>query len=227
MIQSLKFQQALKSKPVILLKPSESFPPVHQADDQGLLAVGGDLDPTRLMEAYNNGIFPWFDDSQPILWWSPDPRMVLYPEKLKVSKSMKQLLKKEAFKVTYNEAFEVVVEQCSHIYRKGQDGTWITPEMQDAYLELHKLGIAKSVEVWQDGALVGGLYGILLKEKKVFCGESMFAHVSNASKYGFIQYIRKLREQGIRLVDCQIYTAHLESLGAEEIARETFMKFLK
>ena len=212
---------------MILLKPREHFPPVNQADDQGLLAVGGDLTPHRLIEAYNSGIFPWYDESQPILWWSPDPRMVLFPEKLKVSKSMQQLLKKEAFKVTFNEAFGDVVDQCSRIYRKGQEGTWITPEMKNAYLVLHQLGLAKSVEVWQDGELVGGLYGILLKDKNVFCGESMFAHVSNASKYGFIKYVRKLREQGVRLIDCQIYTAHLESLGAEEIDREAFMKFLK
>lgn len=212
---------------MILLKPREHFPPANQADDQGLLAVGGDLTPHRLIEAYNSGIFPWYDESQPILWWSPDPRMVLFPEKLKVSKSMQQLLKKEAFKVTFNEAFGDVVDQCSRIYRKGQEGTWITPEMKNAYLVLHQLGLAKSVEVWQDGELVGGLYGILLKDKNVFCGESMFAHVSNASKYGFIKYVRKLREQGVRLIDCQIYTAHLESLGAEEIDREAFMKFLK
>lgn len=212
---------------MILLKPREHFPPVDQADDQGLLAVGGDLTPHRLIDAYNSGIFPWYDESQPILWWSPDPRMVLFPEKLKVSKSMQQLLKKEAFKVTFNEAFGDVVDQCSRIYRKGQEGTWITPEMKNAYLVLHQLGLAKSVEVWQDGELVGGLYGILLKDKNVFCGESMFAHVSNASKYGFIKYVRKLREQGVRLIDCQIYTAHLESLGAEEIDREAFMKFLK
>lgn len=212
---------------MILLKPREHFPPVDQADDQGLLAVGGDLTPHRLIDAYNSGIFPWYDESQPILWWSPDPRMVLFPEKLKVSKSMQQLLKKEAFKVTFNEAFGDVVDQCSRIYRKGQEGTWITPEMKNAYLVLHQLGLAKSVEVWQDGELVGGLYGILLKDKNVFCGESMFAHVSNASKYGFIKYVRKLREQGVRLIDCQIYTAHLESLGAEEVEREAFMKFLK
>tara|TARA_B100002049_G_C15976922_1_gene331258 strand:+ start:276 stop:698 length:423 start_codon:yes stop_codon:yes gene_type:complete len=140
---------------------------------------------------------------------------------------MKQLLKKEAFKVTYNEAFETVIENCAAIKRKGQLGTWITPEMKQAYTGLHKKGIAQSVEVWQDGKIVGGLYGIYLKNKKVFCGESMFARVSNASKYGFISLVRKLQEKGVEIIDCQVHTDHLESLGAEEISRNEFLKFLK
>lgn len=210
-----------------ILKPFEPFPDIAYTSEEGLLAVGGSLTQSRLMEAYSKGIFPWYDESQPILWWCPDPRMVLFPQKLKVSKSMKQLLKKEAFKVTYNEAFETVIENCAAIKRKGQLGTWITPEMKQAYTGLHKKGIAQSVEVWEDGKIVGGLYGIYLKNKKVFCGESMFARVSNASKYGFISLVRKLQEKGVELIDCQVHTDHLESLGAEEISRNEFLKFLK
>lgn len=210
-----------------ILKPFEPFPDIAYTSEEGLLAVGGSLTQSRLMEAYSKGIFPWYDESQPILWWCPDPRMVLFPQKLKVSKSMKQLLKKEAFKVTYNEAFESVIENCAAIKRKGQLGTWITPEMKQAYTGLHKKGIAQSVEVWEDGKIVGGLYGIYLKNKKVFCGESMFARVSNASKYGFISLVRKLQEKGVELIDCQVHTDHLESLGAEEISRNEFLKFLK
>ena len=210
-----------------ILKPFEPFPDIEYTSEEGLLAVGGSLTESRLMEAYSKGIFPWYDDTQPILWWCPDPRMVLFPQKLKVSKSMKQLLKKETFKVTYNEAFETVIENCAAIKRKGQLGTWITPEMKQAYTGLHKKGIAQSVEVWQDGKLVGGLYGIYLKSKKVFCGESMFAKVSNASKYGFISLVRKLQKNGVELIDCQVHTDHLESLGAEEISRYEFLEFLE
>ncbi|MFC6857954.1 leucyl/phenylalanyl-tRNA--protein transferase [Zunongwangia atlantica] len=210
-----------------ILKPFEPFPDIEYTSEEGLLAVGGSLTEDRLMEAYSKGIFPWYDESQPILWWCPDPRMVLFPQKLKVSKSMKQLLKKEIFKVTYNEAFETVIENCAAIKRKGQLGTWITPEMKAAYTSLHKKGIAQSVEVWQDGKIVGGLYGLWLKHKKVFCGESMFAKVSNASKYGFISLVRKLQEKGVELIDCQVHTDHLESLGAEEISRNEFLEFLK
>ncbi|WP_261376886.1 leucyl/phenylalanyl-tRNA--protein transferase [Gillisia sp. Hel_I_86] len=189
--------------------------------------MGGDLSVERLLDAYNNGIFPWYDESEPILWWSPNPRMVLFPENLKVSKSMWQLLKKEAFQVTYNQDFIAVIENCAAIKRDGQNGTWITQEIKDAYLDLHHLGIVQSVEVWQKDELVGGLYGIYLKEKKIFCGESMFAKVSNASKYGFIKYVRKLKVEGVSLIDCQIYTEHLNSLGAAEIPRNEFLKYLE
>ena len=202
------------------------FPDPSLANAEGLLAVGGDLHAERLILAYQNGIFPWYNPSEPILWWSPDPRMVLFPEKLKVSKSMKKLFKNETFRVTTNQNFEAVIQQCAVIPRAGQDGTWITNEMIDAYLKLHKLGIAQSVEVWQEDKLVGGLYGIYLKEQKVFCGESMFTKVSNASKYGFIWWVKSLQEKGVRLVDCQIYTKHLASLGAEEISREAFLSYL-
>ena len=203
------------------------FPPVEMATEDGLLAYGGDLSVNRLLYAYTHGIFPWFEDGQPILWWSPDPRMVLYPKKLKVSKSMKQVLGNNSFHLTFNKDFKSVIENCASIKRDGQNGTWITSGMQDAYLKLHDLGIAQSIEVWQDGKLVGGLYGIYLKDKNVFCGESMFAKVSNASKFAFIKMVEKLRTAGVELIDCQVYTAHLESLGAEEISRAEFLKFLK
>ncbi len=206
---------------------SYTFPKPEKADRQGLLAVGGDLSPERLLVAYYSGIFPWFDDSQPILWWSPDPRFVLFPNKLHISKSMRQLLHKKAFKVTYNRQFQEVIQACAAIPRPGQQGTWITSDMIAAYIELHKRGYAKSVEVWKENTLVGGLYGIYLKDKKIFCGESMFAKISNASKYGFISLVQKLQQEGLRLIDCQVYTKHLESLGAEEIPRAHFLALLK
>ncbi|WP_339648541.1 leucyl/phenylalanyl-tRNA--protein transferase [uncultured Salegentibacter sp.] len=209
------------------LQHNEKFPPISEADEQGLLAIGGDLSIPRLIYAYNHGIFPWYDDSQPVLWWSPDPRMVLFPEKLKVSKSMKKLFKKEAFKVTFDTDFERVIEACAEIRREGQHGTWITPEIIKSYRELHEFNLARSVEVWQDDKLVGGLYGIYLKEQQVFCGESMFARVSNASKYGFITLVNQLKDEGVKLIDCQVYTKHLESLGAEEISRARFLKYLE
>lgn len=208
------------------LKPHEAFPPVETADESGLLAVGGDLSVARLTEAYQKGIFPWYSQSQPILWWSPDPRMVLFPENLKVSKSMKTLLRKNTFQVSFNQDFETVIQNCATVVRQDQGGTWITPKMQDAYLQLHKIGLAHSVEVWQENQLVGGLYGIYLKDKKVFCGESMFSKTSNASKYGFIKLVEKLTSEGIKLIDCQMHTPHLESLGAMEIPREEFLRYL-
>lgn len=198
------------------------FPHVDKASVEGLLAVGGDLSVERLLLAYQSGIFPWFNDDEPILWWSPNPRFVLYPEKLKVSKNMKKLLKKNCFEVTYNSAFEDVITECSRINRAGQPGTWITQSMIAAYRELYLLGYAKSVEVWQDEKLVGGLYGIDLGNG-VFCGESMFAKISNASKVGFITFVKN---SNYKLIDCQLHTEHLESFGAEEIPREEFLKYL-
>ena len=191
------------------------------------MAIGGDLSEELLLEAYHRGIFPWYDSTQPILWWSPDPRMVLFPEKLKVSSSMRRLLKKEAFQVSFNQNFAQVIEACSSVPRKGQDGTWITEEMQRAYIRLHQRGWAHSVEVWEEKQLVGGLYGVYLADKKVFCGESMFSRRSNASKFGFIKWVEKLQEEGVRLIDCQVQTAHMESLGAEEISRADFLKYLE
>lgn len=210
-----------------ILTDSIQFPPVTLADANGLLAIGGDLSVDRLLEAYYNGIFPWYDEDQPILWYSPDPRMVLFPSELRVSKSMHQLIRKSKFEVTFNKAFESVVEHCATIKRPEQEGTWITNDMQKAYAKLHELGYAISVEVWEQSVLVGGLYGILLKDKKVFCGESMFSKVSNASKYGFITLVEWLIKKGIQLIDCQVYTDHLASLGAREITRTAFIKYLK
>jgi len=204
-----------------------NFPNPAFADEEGLLAVGGDLHPERLLEAYYSGIFPWYGENQPLLWWSPDPRMVLFPENLKVSKSMRKLFRRNSFQVTYNQDFERVMQNCADIYRPGQEGTWIMPEMIEAYTKLHQMGYAYSVEVWKKKELVGGLYGIFLKDKKVFCGESMFTKESNASKYGFISLVKKLKAKGVELIDCQIYSEHLESLGAEEIPRTEFLKYLK
>jgi len=203
------------------------FPPVTYADNDGLLAIGGDLSVDRLLEAYNSGIFPWYSEEQPILWFSPDPRMVLFPSELKISKTMRQLIRKNQFEVTFNTNFESVINNCATINRLGQDGTWITGDMQQAYKKLYEMGYAVSVEVWQDKELVGGLYGIWLKEKRVFCGESMFSKVSNASKYGFITLVEWLEEKNIKLIDCQVYTDHLASLGAREITRAAFMKYLE
>ena len=187
-----------------------------------MLAIGGDLSVDRLLLAYKNGIFPWFENDEPILWWSPDPRFVLYPDKLKVSKSMKQVLRKTNFEVTVNKDFKSVIESCSQVKRDGQSSTWITDAMIDAYCELHRLGYAKSVEVWEDQKLVGGMYGIDLGNK-IFCGESMFTKVSNASKVGFITFVEL---SDYKLIDCQVYTNHLESLGAEDISRVNFIKHL-
>lgn len=198
------------------------FPDVSKASTDGLLAIGGDLSPERLLHAYSKGIFPWFQDEEPILWWSPNPRFVLFPKDLKVSKSMKQILKKELFVVTENKAFKTVIENCAEAKRDNQDGTWITDNMIEAYLKLHQLGYAKSIEVWQNEQLVGGLYGIAINDT-IFCGESMFAKVSNASKVGFITFIKNCDYQ---LIDCQLHTKHLESLGAKNISRSEFLKFL-
>lgn len=197
------------------------------ANPDGLLAIGGNLTVKRLLDAYSSGIFPWYEESQPVLWYSPDPRMVLFPDKLKISKSMKQVLRKKSFGVTFNENFETVINSCSTVQRNGQSGTWITSDLKETMFKLHKLGIAQSVEVWEDEVLVGGLYGVYLKDKGVFCGESMFSKVSNASKFGLIKLVERLKGEGLRIIDCQVYTEHLDSLGAEEIPRNEFLQFLK
>ncbi|WP_420318082.1 leucyl/phenylalanyl-tRNA--protein transferase [Ekhidna sp.] len=200
------------------------FPPISEAEEDGLVAVGGDLSPERLMLAYHSGIFPWYSDDEPIMWYSPNPRFVLLPEKLYVSKSMRSVLKKEEFSVTYNQDFEGVINACKQMQRAGQDGTWITEEMVAAYIKLYELGHAQSVEVWKDNELVGGMYGIHLGT--VYCGESMFSKVSNASKTGLIMFMRKFQEEGGQLYDCQAYTDHMASMGAELIPREDFLKYL-
>ncbi|MES2004284.1 MAG: leucyl/phenylalanyl-tRNA--protein transferase [Bacteroidota bacterium] len=197
------------------------FPPVEDAMEDGLLAMGGDLSVERLLLAYQQGIFPWYDGDTP-LWWSPDPRFVLFPEKLKVSKSMEALIRKNSFRFSVNTAFPQVIRSCKELQRKGQDGTWITNELETAVNQLHKLGFAHSAEAWQGDELVGGLYGIQMG--KLFFGESMFSRVSNASKFAFIQFVRQLQEEKIELIDCQVYTEHLESLGAEMIPRKEFIE---
>lgn len=210
---------------MFFLDDKHYFPPVNTASPEGVVAVGGDLHPDRLILAYRSGIFPWFEDGQPILWWSPDPRMVLFPDELKVRKSMRQFMRNSGLKVTRDQAFEQVIRECALIDRPGQCGTWITNEMIRAYTDLHAKGIARSVEVWDGDTLVGGLYGIDLGN--VFCGESMFAKKSNASKLAFISLVQELKEKNYELIDCQVYTDHLASLGAREIPREVFMSYIE
>lgn len=209
------------------LSKSIWFPNHDESNKDGLIAVGGDLSVERLMHAYHLGIFPWFNEGQPLFWWSPDPRMILLPESFKVSKSLKKTILSNKYKITLNTSFEEVINCCSKIKRKGQQGTWISKNMITAYLQLHKKGHAQSVEVWSDNQLVGGLYGIDLKEKKIFCGESMFSKKNNASKIAFYYLVKKLKTENYRLIDCQMYTSHLESLGAQEIPRHEFLKYLK
>jgi leucyl/phenylalanyl-tRNA--protein transferase len=201
------------------------FPPCHAADDYGIVAFGGDLSPERLLLAYQSGIFPWFEEGEPITWWSPNPRMVLFLEDLVVSKSMRNILNRKLFTVTRNQNFRAVITNCQLVARIGQNGTWITNDMIEAYCKLHELGIAQSIEVWQDGVLVGGLYGVDLGH--VFCGESMFSKVSNASKIAFVFLVDYLRSNNYSLLDCQVYNEHLESLGCSEIERNQFLEILK
>jgi leucyl/phenylalanyl-tRNA--protein transferase len=201
-----------------------SFPPVHLAEPEGLLAIGGDLLPERLILAYKNGIFPWYEGEH-ILWWSPDPRFVLFPEELRVSKTAKGLLKKNEFEFTINKAFTQVIRNCKKIARPGQEGTWITDEVERAFTTMHQLGYAHSAEVWKDGELAGGLYGIRMG--KVFFGESMFSKYSNASRIAFIKYVQHLQQDGVTLIDCQVYTEYLESLGARMISRKDFTEMLR
>ena len=201
------------------------FPPITEASSEGILAVGGDLSVERLLLAYRNGIFPWFDDDEPILWWSPPQRMVLNPQEYKIAKSLRNILNRKIFKITFNQNFSEVIRQCQQMKRNGQQGTWITDSMLEAYIKLHEIGIAKSVEVWQNDDLVGGLYGVDLG--KVFCGESMFSKVPNASKVAFVTLIQQLKEENYLILDCQVHNDHLEKLGAFEISRNSYMKILK
>lgn len=201
------------------------FPAVDEANSDGILAIGGDLSPERLLLAYKSGIFPWFEEGEPIFWWSPNPRMVLFLDDLVVSKSMRNILNRNIFKVTFNQNFREVISNCQKIKREGQNGTWITSDMVEAYCKLHELGIAKSVEVWQNEELIGGLYGVDLGH--IFCGESMFSKVSNASKVAFIALVNQLKVANYKLLDCQVYNEHLESLGCREIDRSQFMEILK
>lgn len=201
------------------------FPPVEEASNEGILAVGGDLSAERLMLAYTNGIFPWFNADEPILWWAPPERMVVNPQDYKVSKSLRNIINRTIFEVTINKDFEAVIKNCQQISRKGQDGTWITDDIIQSYIELHKIGKAMSFEVWQNNKLVGGLYGVDLGH--VFCGESMFSVVPNASKVAFVKLVEYLKSKNYKLLDCQVHNDHLEKLGAFEISRATFMMILK
>lgn len=216
-----------------LLGKMIAFPDPEMASPDGILAIGGDLSPERLMLAYRSGIFPWYSEGEPIVWHSPEKRMVLFPGELRISGSMKQLMRKNLYEITWNTSFEEVIRACQSSPRKGQDGTWITNDMLEAYLRLHELGHAKSMEVWRqidhkgkvEKKLAGGLYGIDLGH--VFCGESMFSSESNTSKLAFIELVRRLERQNYRVIDCQMYTSHLASLGAREIPRSEFLKLLR
>ncbi len=210
--------------PVFTLDNELSFPPVHLAEPDGLLAIGGDLSTTRLLTAYRNGIFPWYEDEVP-LWWCPDPRFVLFPDKLKINKTTKALLKRNEFEFSINTAFKEVIHHCKNVIRPGQEGTWITPEVEKAYCKLYELGHAHSAEVWKNNKLVGGLYGI--KIGKVFFGESMFSIESNASRFAFTKYVHQLIAEQVELIDCQIYSDYLESMGAEMIPRTAFTQLLQ
>ena len=201
------------------------FPPVEEASYEGILAIGGDLSIERLLLAYHNGIFPWFNVEEPILWWAPPERMVVAPAIYKVSKSIRNLLNQNKFRITFNQNFSDVIAGCQQVERIGQDGTWISEDIIESYTKLHEMGIAKSVEVWENDALVGGLYGMDLGH--VFCGESMFSTVPNASKIAFVTLIKYLKENNYKLLDCQVHNGHLEKLGAIEISRAAFMKILK
>ena len=209
--------------PLSILDDKLWFPPATDALQDGLLAIGGDLSEERLLLAYRNGIFPWFEDDVP-LWWCPDPRFVLFPQQLKVSKSMHRILRSNHFQFKINSSFENVIHYCKTAER-DHEGTWITDEVKRAYINLYKNDYAFCAETWQNNNLVGGLYGI--KMGKVFFGESMFSLVSNASKFAFINYVYQLMEEGTELIDCQVYTSHLESLGADMISREYFLNLLK
>ena len=209
--------------PLFVLDKELMFPPVHLAGTDGLLAMGGDLSPERLLLAYRSGIFPWYEGEH-ILWWCPDPRFVLFPEDLKISKSIKPLLHRNEFDFTVNKAFREVIHFCKKIPRPGQQGTWITDEVEKAFIRMHELGHAHSAEVWKDGILAGGLYGMRIGN--VFFGESMFSKQSNASRFAFIKYVEQLKAEGVELIDCQVYTEYLESMGAIMIMRGDFIRLL-
>jgi leucyl/phenylalanyl-tRNA--protein transferase len=211
--------------PIFRLVEDMVFPPPDYADPSGLIAVGGDLSSERLLEAYRVGIFPWYSDDQPILWWSPDPRFILEPDEFKISRSLKKALQRKIFQVTFDRVFEDVIAACSTVPREGQRGTWITPEMRDAYIELHGLGYAHSVETWFAGTLVGGLYGISLG--KAFFGESMFHKKTDASKVALATLVEKLKSWGFHFIDSQMTTEHMMSLGAKEMPRRIFLKRLQ
>lgn len=202
------------------------FPPLAHAltEPNGLIAIGGDLSINRLLQAYTHGIFPWFSEGEPVMWWSPNPRMVLFPSELKISNSLKKTLKKAPFEVRFNTAFRQVITACSSTLRDGQSGTWITQDIINGYTALHEAGFALSAECWLEGKLVGGCYGVTIG--KMFYGESMFHHVTDASKIAFVSLVQRLKDEGVGMIDCQMKTAHLASFGAKEIPRDTFIEQL-
>lgn len=210
--------------PVFLLSERHRFPNPRLATNEGLLAIGGDLSPDRLLLAYHNGIFPWFSEGEPILWWSPDPRLVLFPDEFKPSKSLRKIIRRQIFDITLDQAFPEVIRECAQVRIEHQEGTWIVSDMIDAYCQLHESGFAHSVEAWQAGKLVGGLYGVSLG--RCFFGESMFSRVSNASKVAFAGLVDYLKAHAFDLIDCQVTTQHLISLGATEIPRQRFLDLL-
>jgi len=210
-----------------LPKDRIAFPPVEKASNEGLLAIGGDLSIERIVHAYQNGIFPWYTTNDDILWWSPNPRMILFPKEVKISKSMQRLIKKGTYTITENQAFDEVINNCATVHKAGKDEAWLHHDMITAYKELFKAGLAHSVEVWnKEGELVGGLYGVKIN-KHIYSGESMFHKESNTSKLAFIHLAQMAAENNIEMIDCQMHTPHLESLGAREIPRASFMRFLK
>lgn len=212
------------SMTIFRLSDTIVFPQPHLADKDGLLAVGGDLSQERLLLAYRLGIFPWFLEGEPYLWWSPDPRLVLYPEELIVSKSLKKTIKQNTFQITFDSAFDQVIHSCAHTRLKKNEETWIVQDMIDAYCALHESGYAHSIETWSKGKLEGGLYGLALG--KCFFGESMFSNKSNASKVAFVYLVEYLKKESFMMIDCQVTTAHLERFGAREIPRQDFLKQL-
>jgi leucyl/phenylalanyl-tRNA--protein transferase len=210
--------------PIFLLGEEPVFPPPELASPEGIIAVGGDLSPLRLLNAYAAGIFPWYSEGEPILWWSPDPRLVLFPGEVHISKSMKRIINKKQFHLTCDRQFEAVMKKCRQP-RPKQPRTWITDDIQEAYVQLHHMGYAHSAEVWQDKKLVGGLYGVSLG--KCFFGESMFSRAANASKFAFIKFFQRLFQSGFTMVDCQVPSPHLIRLGAREIPRTEFLLLLE
>ena len=211
--------------PVFLLSDTIEFPTPHLASEDGLLAVGGDLSQERLLLAYRMGIFPWFSNNEPILWWSPDPRLVLYPHEIKISKTLRKIIKKDVFNVSMDLAFNEVINQCAQVRVQKNEGTWIVRDMIDAYCNLHEAGFAHSVEVWHQGDLAGGLYGVSLG--KCFFGESMFTRVSNASNVGLVKLLEHLKELSFDMIDCQVPTEHLIRFGARQIPRIRFLNQLE
>lgn len=211
--------------PIFRLGPDPVFPPVELADPEGVLAIGGDLEPDRLMAAYRQGIFPWFEPDGPIFWWSPDPRLVLYLDEFRLSSRLKRTIRQARFETRYDTAFAQVIAACAEVSRPDEAGTWITPEMQAAYIKLHELGHAHNMETWRDGRLVGGIYGV--RVGRCFCGESMFHLETDASKVALAALVDRLRTEGVLMIDCQVSSPHMLSLGAREIPRPQFLSELR